>query len=247
MSHAKSSFLAKLLAPLSGTAQLEAENARLEAFLAAFPGHYCGFARDGSIAYSQGFCQALGLTQIRSPADIQNALSAGDAVAFESSWSRLKQEGTGFTLYGADRTEEKHLKIAGARGVDRMGGNAFHILWVEDITSQITAQDTYREETAPQADSFEGPCNYLIWPLWRRDESQKLIWVNPAYAQGLGESAEDILSAQKELAASVRKKPGKVEQPPGPDLAKAALAAGKSQCTEAHVILSGKRHLMRFH
>lgn len=250
MSQIKSSIFAKLLGPLSGTAQLEAENARLEAFLAAFPGHYCGFARDGSVAYSQGFCAALGLSQVRSAGDIQNALSHGDGIAFESFFNRLKGEGIPFTLYGADLSESKHLKISGTKGVDREGGNPYLVLWAEDVTSQIAAQEDYTQEKIDDEDRlglFEQAVNTFLWPVWRRDEEQKILWVNEAYAQNLGFNLQDIVAEQKEFAATARKKPGKADIMPGPDLAKAALVTGTRQSVETHVILNGKRKLMRIH
>ncbi|MCD8526211.1 MAG: hypothetical protein LRY62_03365 [Alphaproteobacteria bacterium] len=205
MSQAKPSFLTKLLAPISGTDRLEAENARLEAFLAAFPGHYCGFARDGSVAYSQGFCDCLGLPRIQSFSDIQNALSPGDGVAFESFWGRLKQDGVPFTLYGADKTENKHLKISGARGVDQSGGNAFLVMWVEDVTSQITAQEDYIEEQNSETEQpaqTTSALETLPWPAWQRDSDQKIIWVNEAYAYKLASTPETIIAEQKEFAAA---------------------------------------------
>lgn len=244
------SVIGRLLASLTGAAGLEAENARLEAFLAAFPGHYCGFARDGSVAYSHGFCAALGLSQVRSSADIQNALSHGDSIAFESFFTRLKQDGIPFTLYGADRAESRHFKISGTRGADQSGGNAFLVIWAEDVTSQIAAQEDYLEQTALAKSGgpvFEEPLAALPWPLWSRDEAQRLTAINQAYAEALGEKPDDILAGQKEFAASARKKPGKTDIHPGPDLAKAALVTSRHQSTEAHIILGGKRHLMRVH
>ncbi len=55
----KPSLFSSLLAPLTGSDQLVLEKERLEAFLNAFPGEYCGFHEDGSVAYSDGFCALL--------------------------------------------------------------------------------------------------------------------------------------------------------------------------------------------
>ncbi|HPQ50426.1 MAG TPA: hypothetical protein PKZ89_01970, partial [Alphaproteobacteria bacterium] len=71
------SFLQKIF----GNPQLSAEKDRLEAFLAAFPGEYCGFNPDGSLAYSSGFLDLLQLNTIRDFNDIQHALRPGDAAA----------------------------------------------------------------------------------------------------------------------------------------------------------------------
>lgn len=242
-------FLTKFLGPMTGVAQLQAENARLEAFLAAFPGDYCGFARDGSVAYSQGFCEILGLQLVRSPADIQAALSHADGIAFEGFWERLKTEGIAFTLYGTDAAESRHLKISGSKGQSG-DGHAYCVLWAEDVSGQMEAYNDYsaqQGEEEGRSRAFQNALNHFLWPLWRRDEEQKLIWTNSAYAGQLGAEAGEILDQQKEFAASARRKPGKTEMLPGPDLAKTAQVTGSPQSVEAHLILGGKRKLMRIH
>ena len=80
-SKTKRSFLQNLLDKVSGEAKSSQEQARLEAFLAAFPGEYCGFSSQGVVAYSQGFCDTLGLETIKTIGDIQSVLPPGDAAA----------------------------------------------------------------------------------------------------------------------------------------------------------------------
>lgn len=244
------SILAKFLGPLSGSPQLEAENARLEAFLNAFPGHYCGFARDGSVAYSQGFCKVLGLSQVRSPVDIQNALNTGDGIAFEGLWNRLKEDGVPFTLQGTDTAERRHIKLSASRGADRQGQNPYFVLWAEDMTAQIEAHEDFMGQITQGEGAQEGSAGHFdqfLWPLWRRDTEQKITWVNEAYATQLGAEREAILAGQKEFGASARRKPGKADMLPGPDLARAAQVTGTRQSVEAHLILAGKRKLVRVH
>ncbi|MEK7802178.1 MAG: hypothetical protein AAB276_06970, partial [Pseudomonadota bacterium] len=65
---------ASLFTRLFGNPQLQVEKDRLEAFLAAFPGEYCGFNPDGSLAFSQGFLSLLGISKLSSITDIQHAL-----------------------------------------------------------------------------------------------------------------------------------------------------------------------------
>ena len=67
---------AGLLSRLSGKDVLTAENNRLRAFLAAVPGAWCGWATDGTIAYSDAFCVLLNIKAVSSLSDIQNALFA---------------------------------------------------------------------------------------------------------------------------------------------------------------------------
>ena len=77
---------------------LLAERDRLEAFLAAFPGEYCGFNPDGSLAYSKGFLELLNLRKITGITDIQHALRPGDAAALENCYIHLKEQRQKFVL-----------------------------------------------------------------------------------------------------------------------------------------------------
>src|SRR5688500_13596939 len=94
----KNSFFSSILSPLTGGDQIALEKARLEAFLNAFPGEYCGFHEDGSVAYSDGFCGLLGLSGIKAVEDIQAVLAPGDAAALEGQFLALEQEGKSFSI-----------------------------------------------------------------------------------------------------------------------------------------------------
>ena len=75
MSANKPSLFSSLLSPLTGADRLALEKARLEAFLNAYPGEYCGFHEDGTVAYSDGFRALFGLQKIENVEDIQSALA----------------------------------------------------------------------------------------------------------------------------------------------------------------------------
>ncbi|MGH1398577.1 MAG: ATP-binding protein [Alphaproteobacteria bacterium] len=243
----KPTLLKTLLSPFTKGARAAAEKARLESFLAAFPGEYCGFASDGSIAYSSGFCDTLGVTRIETIADIQNMIPPGDAAALEGYFDRLSENGAEFILLTRNLKETKSFQITGSQGFDRDGGTRFDILWIKDITEETAAQKHYAAEAIKKeaeykryADSLAG----LPYPCWLRDEDQKIIWVNDSYVAVTGELASTIIKDQKELATPTRKSKEQ-KKLLGAELAKAAIDAGEEQTTETHIITGGKRLYVR--
>ncbi len=229
--------------------KLRKEKARLEAFLAAVPGEYCGFSSDRSIAYSREFCSLLGLVEIRSLADIQNRLSPGDAAALESMFNRMREKNTSFVMTAKSHDDKKHYKFSGSCGHDLNGKDHFYVLWIENITKEIEAQNTYSENKSDDQDRLnhlEESLNTIHRPVWLRDENQNIIWVNKSYVENTGLSFEDIIKTGKELVTPPRKK--KTTKPdelcPGKELATYALSQNAIGNVKAHVIVKGKRLLM---
>lgn len=246
----KPNFITDFINTLTGRGALLAERARLEAFLSAVPGDYCGWSRDGSLAYSAGFCQMLGLEKIGSIADIQNKLSISDSTALEGVFNRLKDDGIPFQIAAATFDGDKILRLSGSRGQSLSGQDYFNILWLEDVTTQSRknklVQDDYKLKEK-RLQNLESSLDTFPWPLWKRSPSQKLVWVNKAYVALIGGSAQNIILEQKEIAATTRKKKKGEDGAltAGPELAALALETGKAQETRAHVISEGKRLLMR--
>ena len=238
----KPSFFSNILAPLTGSDQLVLEKARLEAFLNAFPGEYCGFHEDGSVAYSDGFCSLLGLTGIKTIEDIQAVLETGDAAALEGQFLKLEQESKPFALKVQPEGKRKTFRIRGASGAASDGRDKFRILWLEDISEEDDAQATLRRarETAEkQLGVMEGSLDTLTFPVWLRDGTGDLVWVNKAYADMLGNVQNEVLASQIEIVIS-----SKGQGRPPRDMARDALTEGKPQSCRTHIIVGGKRRWM---
>lgn len=243
-----------LFSALLGGDKLRAEKARLEAFLAAFPGEYCGWAPDGTLAYSEGFAQLLGLDHLQNLHDIQNRLSPSDAMALEGMFTRLQESGDMFCMNvkTADRT--KTLKLCGTRGRDTEESITFHILWLEDMTA--VANETRRvEETKIHAEQelarLQAAFELLPAPVWLRDSRTDIIWANRAYAQMLETTPASVVADQRELPQSTKSAPARKGATPqkvqaiGRALAQAALDNNAPQTSHAHVVLSGARRLLQ--
>ncbi len=238
----KPSLFSSLLAPLTGSDQLVLEKERLEAFLNAFPGEYCGFHEDGSVAYSDGFCELLGLAGIKTVEDIQAVLGPGDAAALEGQFLTLEQEGKPFSIRVQNDAKTKTFRLRGAAGAAVSGRDKFRILWLEDISTEDDAQAQLRkarEVAEKQLEVKRGSLDTLPVPVWLRDGSGDLVWVNQAYGTMLGTTQEQVPAAQVEILLS-QKSAGRTIR----DMARDALAEGKIQSLRSHVIVDGKRRWM---
>ena len=250
LSHHKSSFFARLFGSFGDGPRLRQEKARLEAFLTAFPGEYCGWSRDGSVAYSQGFADILSIGEIANMGDIQNALSPSDAAALEGFFDRLENDGVPFVMTAQNDAEDKTYKISGSQGHDLDKQDFYDVLWIEDITSQVTASEDYQQELSDQTaelKKFKTLLNAMPRPLWLRDENQKIVWCNTTYAEFLNQDLEDILAEQKEIFGQLRKTKQKDpdETPPGKELAARALKEGQKVQSYVHGVIKGSRMLLR--
>ncbi|PCJ03179.1 MAG: histidine kinase [Alphaproteobacteria bacterium] len=233
------------MALFGGSTRLRAEKARLEAFLSAVPGEYCGWGQDQSVVYSQGFCDALGLQAIDTFIDIQNILSPDDSASLEGVFNRLRQDGIPFTMNVQNRAETKTFKISGTRGMDLAGRDSFYILWLEDISDLKSASDIMMEEQdilRSDIDRLQETLDALPHPVWIRDEHQKIIWCNVAYAKIVGAPPSEIIAQQKEIiSVSKKRKPSEKDCLLGGDLARVALEEGVVQVTKLHEVLNGNR------
>lgn len=255
MTHAKhaparTGFFSSLL----GAEKTRAEKARLEAFLAAFPGEYCGWAPDGALAYSEGFGQLLGLDSIHSLTDIQNRLSPSDAMALEGMFTRLQETGEMFCMNVRTADRSKTLKLCGTRGQDSEASVVFHILWLDDITLHST-EFRRNEDRANGAEQelarLRAAMEFLPLPVWTRNSRAEIDWCNRAYAVALDSTASAIIAEQREFPQSSRsvptRKTGPAPHPLGKPLAQNALDTGSPQSSRAHVVLSGSRRLLQIH
>jgi len=235
----------KFLKSLTGADQLEEEKSRLEAFLAAFPGEYCGFSHDNSIAYSTNFCALLDVATISNIHDLQNALKTSDAAVLEGLFIDLKETHKPFTINVELNNAPRILRLSGTVGKDMNGKSEFYILWIEDVSAQQTELKTLQNSR----DSAESECLRLqkildttSIPLWMRDTKTELIWCNQAYADLFETTPAAILTKQTEFQLSSRAKGQSLK-----DIAKKALSLGEAQTVESHIVALGRRYLMGFY
>ncbi len=237
-----------LLAALTGKGKLAADKARLEAFMAAFPGAWCGWAADGTLGYNEAFCGLLKLDAIGALSDIQHALSPSDAAVLEGQFAALQDQGKAFNVTVASADGARIFKLSGTRGKDAAGEARFDVLWLEDITALKKEQRTFeaaKEHAEEERDRLQSALDRVPHPLWLRDSKTQIIWCNRAYAAALDASPATVIAEQRELPvkAAAKKTAGRT---PGKALAQAALDANGAESSQAHVIISGRRRLLNF-
>jgi hypothetical protein len=151
----KSSFLRKLT---GGGAEAN-DAARLEAFLSAFPGEYCGWSERGEVIASPGLPALLGAESIRSLADIQSRLDPGDAAALEGLMDRLRRSGANFAI--------------AARTHDGTKSSAFPARREQPLTTNMSStfygSRTPKTQRRCKTRRFQTPCSRT-----------KANWSNPA-------------------------------------------------------------------
>lgn len=247
--HKKQSFFARLLSGFSDSGAAAEEKKRLEAFLSAYPGEYFGVSDDGVVLNSEGLCNLLKIDSIGELLDVQSRLSPDDAAALEGLFERLQKDGTSFSLGVKNHDDTKTLKISGVRGQAPATEHYFDVLWIEDMTGETEAHDSFveqMEEKEQERQELDLMLDQVPRPLWLRDEKQDLAWVNATYADFLGKTKEDILENQKEIFGHLRRRANtaKDEIVPGKDMAAQALKKDEPIQSRVHNTIKGKRMLM---
>lgn len=226
---------------------LLAERNRLEAFLGAFPGEYCGFNPDGSLAYSKGFLALLNLKKISNISDIQHALRPGDAAALETCYFQLKEQRQNFVLKVQTTDTKKILRLTGGSGSAISGTDQYDIIWIEDIT--VTEKELEQKRTAQnnlehEIKKYGAVLGAVTYPVWIYSASGEVVWCNDAYAHILGVSPDNVLMEKREVLFTTPKRKGKVGKPVK-ILVEDALSTGQTQTEPKHVIIGGDRKMMR--
>jgi signal transduction histidine kinase len=240
----KKSVFAAILDPLTGTDLLRREKARLEAFLSAVPGEYCGFAADGSVAYSEGFKNLLRLPQIANIHDIQGALSTSDAAVLEGRFFAMKEpDGKPFQITVTSADGAQIFRLSGSKGAALDGADAFDILWIEDVTdAQKTLKTLQQNLDAAERESRvrQATLDTLPLPLWQRGADGSLQWCNRAYAGLMNITPAEAVARQQDVPCTPRDK--SIDHLA---LSRQALETRETRTAGFHVIVNGKRLLLQ--
>ncbi|MBN8520404.1 MAG: PAS-domain containing protein [Alphaproteobacteria bacterium] len=239
---AKKSAFSTFLDPLTGADMLRREKARLEAFLSAVPGEYCGFSADGSAAYSEKFLSLLNLTRVENIHDIQTALSTSDAAVLEGQFFRLKETGQTFQITVTSQDGGRVFRLTGSKGSALDGGDSFDILWLEDVTDAEKTLTRLRQDVdiaGRDAKELQSTLDALPLPLWRRGGDGKLLWSNQHYARLMGLTPAEVIAQQKDLPCTPKDK-----ALDHLTLSRKALETGETQGADFHAIIAGQRHLL---
>lgn len=224
-----------------GISSLEAEKSRLEAFLTAFPGEYCGFSGDSIIAFSAFFPEMLGLKTVTDFTDIQQALRPGDDAALEGCFRRLQSTGARFSLKVRSTDQKKLLRFSGSKGQDLKGSENYDILWIEDVTEIENEIESARDARADSEQSLrrlQATLDSFHHPVWVRNQKSEIVWCNRQYSELLITTPDAIISDQKELNFTKKLNSRSLNE-----LSVAALSTNQPQTDQRHMIVEGDRRL----
>ncbi len=224
------------------------DQARLEAFLDAVPGEYCGFAEDGTVAYSKGFCALLNIPSVRHLQDIQTVLQPADAAALEGLFTGLKVPGQSFTMAAHSARGDRIFKLSGRRGQDNAAQHRFDILWLSDDTEthrQNKTIQTGHDTVQKEKDRLQAALDLAFLPMWLRDTTGRIIWCNRAYAQSVEATPATVINEQKELPAKPLRKGISTPRSTGRTLAVEAIESGDARQAQAHIVIEGRRRFMQ--
>ena len=233
--------LRQFIGSLTGAEDLRLEKNRLEAFLAAMPGEYCGFSKDSDIIFSQNFPTLLNITKIENIYDIQTALSVADSAQLENLFQKLTEKGQPFSIDVHIEGNQKNLNLSGSRGNALDNSEYFNILWLKDITNQTKELLRLEKKSANNADDLQqlqDVLNGLNEAVWLRDDDSNIIWTNKAYTDFMGAPLDTILRNQDEF---ILKPSDKDNKKTPKELATNVLNTQEQQKIQGHIIHSGKR------
>jgi len=231
---------------LSGVPSLEAEISRLEAFLAAFPGAYCGFSDAGDVLYSADFLSILGIEKVENIHDIQNSLTPSDAAVLEGMFYRLQDEGKQFSIdVTPHHNKETIFRLTGSKGCAIDNQECFTTIWIEDVSenlNQINSLQTRFDTVEQELNQFKATLNMINQSIWLSRSNGDIVWCNDAYAKIFNTNFKEVVKDQKEFSISPKDKT-KIKSMKA--LCEKALQTGQDQDVDCHIIASGKRYYVQ--
>jgi len=188
---------------LTGKNQLLAEKSRLEAFLSAFPGEYCGFTRDNAdiAIYSTHFPALFGLDHIHNAQDLIQSLAPTESAALETAFAQLVDNHKNFDQTFNIIKNNKSIEVKGRIGVALNEQDHFYILWAQDVTQSVlhnTQKENKIQALQQKLDQNTAILGHLSLPLALLDVD-KIIWCNTAYAKLMDSTTEQVIHDQKTL------------------------------------------------
>ncbi len=177
----------------------------------------------------------FGLDQINNLTDLIDYFSAEDRANIHKSFTDFQRDRIAFNITAATH-QGQFFHIKGTNSQN--GEQKIQAVWFYDITEQhqhVLASEKERIATEKTLVEIQEAMSALPFPVWIRDQSNNLIWVNKSYAHATEDSVDHILKEQIELLSSK----GNL----GRNMAMRALNERTSIQERHHVIINGNRSL----
>lgn len=138
----------------------------------------------------------------------------------------LRRHGAGFSVI-VEGCEGRDIEITGKPA------GALAVVWLTDITSGMRNVEGLRERfqhLQDEGDQLNTFLNTAPFPVWRRNDEKKLIWVNNAYAEAVDVSSpSEAVARTAELDSSIKALTGRAQQ------------SGKTCKEKLYIVIDGQR------
>lgn len=164
-------------------------------------------------------------------AEIGKLVAPEDRTALHAAVTALLDDATAFDL-SADGPAARRFSFAG-RIVGLADNKHLAVLWIRDESELARAVSEARRH----GDGFRKMLDALPFPVWRRNRSLVLDYVNPAYLDAVEAAPDTPPVTVPELAAGAIRDNGRA-------LAARAMETRDSQSEPHHIVAAGDRRLM---
>lgn len=237
-------FWRRLQAERQSMAQVVERAMVAEATLTTAPLGCLAFSSSGGMLHAMpSLLEALGIGVGKQTtlSALMDAFEDQGDLNLEDALSRLHKHGTGFRMTLRAKEGAGIFEMTGARagagisgtGAAGAGEPGADVVWIEDVTALHEA----RQRAEGERDALARLVDALPLPVWRRDETLRLVYCNQAYAQAVGETPVKALSAAVELLGKTKAKAGR-------EIARRALKSGAPEMEAHHVVVEGARRLL---
>ena len=191
----------------AGSAELQAENARLAALLGAAPALAMMVRADGRVEAPARLADWFGLPEpprfLAELAGNGAGLSADDAAALTADINAAQRAGKPFDRAVQPQGSARTLTLRGARAPGRDGVAGATLVWAFDASDREAEIARLGGEVARLAHVFEALTALIEvapLPMWYRGPDLKLAMVNSAYVAAVeGKDAADVVARGLEL------------------------------------------------
>jgi signal transduction histidine kinase len=223
------------------------QTSRLARLLETAPAFPVVVKGDGRIEAADRFSRLLGLsepaTSLTDLGGYDNAgLAVADLAALEDKVRETQRTGKDFALPLAVEGSERRLLVVGSIADAVIYPNGAALLWFFDSTDNLRELAKRTEEAEEARAAFAalaGLIEAAPLPMWHRDASMQLHFVNHAYVDAVG--ATDGLQVVEDEIELVEPENGKTAA----DFAAMALAAGAQAERTVSATLNGERRQLR--
>ena len=236
----KQNIFKNIIDCFSGTANKQLlENAVLQAILENSDDDYCCLINNKCEFISEGFKKFINKETLSNIEELSNYVSFEDKSKIITIKEQIQSKGKAFPIKIKNIKGNQIFRLT----ISKDENTNSIIFWLKNITKEETSKrktESLISKSKEEITRLEAALNKLPAPIWIRNSSSELIWVNDVYNDAVSTNFEETLKNQKELPISGSKKKS---QKSIKEMAKEAWETNKIIIDKKHMISEGKRKL----